>query len=219
MNFLLIRQHLNNKFKKNFHFILLFSVCFVAHTHTHTYRVIMKYYILMVIGISLLSIGNSANAWGGIYNNRFSPEMLQNMGYGAPHRIYQEVGHFRINWNLLDWWKIYFSGSNMPRSKKKLIWGLRIFATFCFWISYWKTIQMCAVCRSVWTVFIHCSFPHTRICDEVLAKPIIASPLTFYSRFNVGHNNLLRLWSITQHNRNKSFAQFYVSFFGMRFIN
>lgn len=47
----------------------------------------------MVFGIAFMFIGNSVNAWGGIYNNRFSPEMLQNMGYGAaPHRIYQEVG-------------------------------------------------------------------------------------------------------------------------------
>lgn len=49
--------------------------------------------VLAVLGISLLFVGNSVNAWGGIYNNRFSPEMLQNMGYGAPHRVYQEVGH------------------------------------------------------------------------------------------------------------------------------
>lgn len=48
--------------------------------------------VLMVLGSTFLFIGNSVNAWGGIYNNRFSPEMLQNMGYGAPHRIYQEVG-------------------------------------------------------------------------------------------------------------------------------
>lgn len=50
---------------------------------------------LMVLGITLLFIGDSmrVNAWGGIYNNRFSPEMLQNMGYGSPHRVYQEVGH------------------------------------------------------------------------------------------------------------------------------
>lgn len=49
--------------------------------------------VLMIAGMSLLFIGNSVNAWGGIYNNRFSPEMIQNMGYGSPHRIYQEVGH------------------------------------------------------------------------------------------------------------------------------
>ncbi|XP_055310507.1 prohormone-3 [Sitodiplosis mosellana] len=50
--------------------------------------------VLMVLGTSFLFIGNSVNAWGGIYNNRFSPEMLQNMGYGAPHRIYQESENF-----------------------------------------------------------------------------------------------------------------------------
>lgn len=51
--------------------------------------------VLMVFGIAFLFIGNSVNAWGGIYNNRFSPEMLQNMGYGgAPHRIYQEVSFY-----------------------------------------------------------------------------------------------------------------------------
>lgn len=54
--------------------------------------------VLMVFGIAFLFIGNSVNAWGGIYNNRFSPEMLQNMGYGGgpPHRIYQEVRLFAI---------------------------------------------------------------------------------------------------------------------------
>lgn len=56
---------------------------------------------LMVLGASFLLIGNSVNAWGGIYNNRFSPEMLQNMGYGAPHRIYQEVSH-KISFYSLD---------------------------------------------------------------------------------------------------------------------
>lgn len=54
---------------------------------------------LLVLGTALIFIGGSVrvSAWGGIYNNRFSPEMLQNMGYGAPHRIYQEVGH--LLWN------------------------------------------------------------------------------------------------------------------------
>lgn len=74
--------------------------------------------VLMVLGTSLLFIGNSVNAWGGIYNNRFSPEMLQNMGYGAPHRIYQEVGHwstvnfYSYSYNLLHhtidiWIRVY----------------------------------------------------------------------------------------------------------------
>lgn len=70
--------------------------------------------VLMIAGMSLLFIGNSVNAWGGIYNNRFSPEMIQNMGYGSPHRIYQEVGHilnikviltlsvFNVKWTLFD---------------------------------------------------------------------------------------------------------------------
>lgn len=43
----------------------------------------------MALGTVFLFVGNSVNAWGGIYTNRFSPEMLQNMGYGAPHRGYQ----------------------------------------------------------------------------------------------------------------------------------
>lgn len=43
----------------------------------------------VVIGTAFLLAGTSVNAWGGIYTNRFSPEMLQNMGYGGPHRLFQ----------------------------------------------------------------------------------------------------------------------------------
>lgn len=45
-------------------------------------------FALVIFGTIVLSINNYVNAWGGIYNNRFSPEMLQNMGYGASHRVY-----------------------------------------------------------------------------------------------------------------------------------
>lgn len=46
-------------------------------------------FIWVVLGTTFLLAGSSVNAWGGIYTNRFSPEMLQNMGYGGPHRLYQ----------------------------------------------------------------------------------------------------------------------------------
>lgn len=46
-------------------------------------------FVWVVLGTTFLFVGNSVNAWGGIYTNRFSPEMLQNMGYGIPHRMYQ----------------------------------------------------------------------------------------------------------------------------------
>lgn len=42
-----------------------------------------------IIGIAFLFAGNSVDAWGGIYNSRFSPETLQNMGFAQPHRFYQ----------------------------------------------------------------------------------------------------------------------------------
>lgn len=57
----------------------------------------MKSMAILIVGMSILFVGSSVNAWGGIYNNRFSPEMLQNMGYGAPHRIYQEVDRFPLS--------------------------------------------------------------------------------------------------------------------------
>lgn len=46
-------------------------------------------FVLIALGAVFIFVGSSVNAWGGIYTNRFSPEMLQNMGYGAPHRGYQ----------------------------------------------------------------------------------------------------------------------------------
>lgn len=49
----------------------------------------------LILSMVIVLINNNyVNAWGGIYNkNRFSPEMMQNMGYGAPHRVYDlEVG-------------------------------------------------------------------------------------------------------------------------------
>lgn len=56
-------------------------------------------FILVVLGTTFLFVGNSVNAWGGIYNNRFSPEMLQNMGYGGPHRVYQPEVSFSLFFN------------------------------------------------------------------------------------------------------------------------
>lgn len=47
--------------------------------------------LLTVFGVVFLFAGSSVNAWGGIYTNRFSPEMLQNMGYGAPRSYQSEV--------------------------------------------------------------------------------------------------------------------------------
>lgn len=47
-------------------------------------------FIWVVVGTTFLLAGSSVNAWGGIYTNRFSPEMLQNMGYGGgQHRLFQ----------------------------------------------------------------------------------------------------------------------------------
>lgn len=42
-----------------------------------------------IFGIAFLFASNSVDAWGGIYNSRFSPETLQNMGFAQPHRFYQ----------------------------------------------------------------------------------------------------------------------------------
>lgn len=47
--------------------------------------------LLLVCGVVFLFVGNTVNAWGGIYTNRFSPEMLQNLGYGAPRSYQPEV--------------------------------------------------------------------------------------------------------------------------------
>lgn len=38
-------------------------------------------YIWIILGVTLL-FGDSIYAWGGLFN-RFSPEMLANMGYGG----------------------------------------------------------------------------------------------------------------------------------------
>lgn len=48
--------------------------------------------LIMVIAISL--VGRQAEAWGGLFN-RFSPEMLTNMGYGA-HGGYINVCKFML---------------------------------------------------------------------------------------------------------------------------
>lgn len=67
----------------------------------------MKSTIMWVVfGTTFLLAGTSVNGWGGIYTNRFSPEMLQNMGYGGQHRLFQaEVSHhflfFHIHTKLL----------------------------------------------------------------------------------------------------------------------
>lgn len=61
------------------HFSLIDFVLFILFD---THRLIMKSTLLwMVVGATLL-FGESVNAWGGIFN-RFSPEMLTNMGYGS----------------------------------------------------------------------------------------------------------------------------------------
>lgn len=41
-----------------------------------------KFPVLWICGILLLVGGKGARAWGGLFN-RFSPEMLSNMGYGS----------------------------------------------------------------------------------------------------------------------------------------
>lgn len=46
-------------------------------------------FVWVVVATAFLMAGTSVNGWGGIYTNRFSPEMLQNMGYGGPHRLFQ----------------------------------------------------------------------------------------------------------------------------------
>ena len=48
--------------------------------------------LIMVIAISL--VGRQAEAWGGLFN-RFSPEVLTNMGYGA-HGGYISVCKFML---------------------------------------------------------------------------------------------------------------------------
>lgn len=103
--------------------------------------------VLAVLGTSLLFVGNSVNAWGGIYNNRFSPEMLQNMGYGAPHRVYQEVGHLftkhtharkhahysivRISINLLREFNWYVKNLSI-RIEFVEQWTVTFIGTICF---------------------------------------------------------------------------------------
>lgn len=42
----------------------------------------MKFPALWLCGLLLLVGGKGARAWGGLFN-RFSPEMLSNMGYGS----------------------------------------------------------------------------------------------------------------------------------------
>jgi hypothetical protein len=42
----------------------------------------MKFPALWICGLLLLVGGKGARAWGGLFN-RFSPEMLSNMGYGG----------------------------------------------------------------------------------------------------------------------------------------
>lgn len=49
---------------------------------------------MCMFGATILLFGESVNAWGGLFN-RFSPEMLANMGYGSHgggyHPFYQVI--------------------------------------------------------------------------------------------------------------------------------
>jgi len=42
----------------------------------------MKFPALWICGLLVLVGGRTVQAWGGLFN-RFSPEMLSNMGYGS----------------------------------------------------------------------------------------------------------------------------------------
>ena len=48
----------------------------------------------MAIGAILL-LGGSVNAWGGLFN-RFSPEMLANMGYGSHGGSYRPQSFLQV---------------------------------------------------------------------------------------------------------------------------
>ena len=68
----------NNPPFRNLHKSDLFSLCVTDYYHYH----MMKFPALWICGLLLLVGGKGAHAWGGLFN-RFSPEMLSNMGYGS----------------------------------------------------------------------------------------------------------------------------------------
>lgn len=60
----------------------------------------MKFPALWICGFLLLAGGKGANAWGGVFN-RFSPEMLSNMGYGSHGgSSYRPQPLFQVSTNL-----------------------------------------------------------------------------------------------------------------------
>lgn len=68
----------NNSPFRNLHKSDLFLLCVTDYYHYH----MMKFPALWICGLLLLVGGKGARAWGGLFN-RFSPEMLSNMGYGS----------------------------------------------------------------------------------------------------------------------------------------
>ena len=50
----------------------------------------------VVVGAVLLVCGTTVNAWGGLFN-RFSPEMLANMGYGGHGGAYRPQSYLQVN--------------------------------------------------------------------------------------------------------------------------
>lgn len=70
--------------------LYLFGFVFAELTLSKALTPAMKSTLVCTVLVaSFLLAGNGVGAWGGMYNSRFSPEMLQNMGYGFPHHQYQ----------------------------------------------------------------------------------------------------------------------------------
>lgn len=56
----------------------------------------MKSTVVLIVLGAILLCGGTANAWGGLFN-RFSPEMLANMGYGGHGGGYRLQPYFQVN--------------------------------------------------------------------------------------------------------------------------
>lgn len=92
----------------------------------------MKFPALWICGFLLLVGGKGVRAWGGLFN-RFSPEMLSNMGYGShggssyrPQPLFQVSSFLALIYTSdisyqEDSTNAFPSDKNSKRKKKKIL--------------------------------------------------------------------------------------------------
>lgn len=61
-----------------------------------SFRLKMKSTLILVVLGTIVLFGGTVNAWGGIFN-RFSPEMLNNLGYGGNGESYRSQPYSQVN--------------------------------------------------------------------------------------------------------------------------